>query len=213
MTSEIMRPSRPSFVAGTVFVLAVFALTIVFPEMRDSWAWSVVGAVYVLTGGFVVAVRHIRSQPLTFRETTGIATLVMVLLVPLTVYMQAGAWGNLDSTFYRYWASTLLLHFQRLVPMVFMLPLGAATTRRYKFSIGIIMLLPSMYELFDWFVLHPEKFHPLWTTPVRLVASTGFWFLVLVSLGSLLFLVGRRFSHKDGTRKNPAVRQNSPHSG
>lgn len=207
-----MPPSRPSLVAGTVFVLALFS-AIAVPEMRDSWVWSVVGAVYALTIGFVVVARHVRSRPVNFREAAGIAALVVVVLVPLTVHMQARAWGNSNPSFFRYWESTLSLHFQRVVPVAFMFPLGAATTRRHQLGIVFIMLLPSMYELFDWFVLHPERFHPLYTSPFRLVVSTGFTFLVLAALGSLLFLVGRRRSREGKTRQKPVVRQDSPHSG
>lgn len=206
-----MRPSRPSLVAGTVFVLALFA-AIAVPEMRDSWVWSVVGAIYAPTIGFVVVARRVQSRPLKFRETVGMAAVVVVVLVPLTVHMQAGTWGNFNPSFSQFWSVTLSLHFQRVVPVAFMFPLGVATTRRHQLGIVFIMLLPSMYELFDWFVLHPERFHPLYTSPFRLVISTGFTFLVLTALGSLLLLVGRRLSHEDNTRQKPVVRPANPHS-
>lgn len=205
-----MRPSRPSLVAGTVFVLAVFVLTVLI--QGGSWVWYVVGAVYALTIGVSVIAKYVQSRPLKFRETVGIAAMVVVILVPLTVHLQAGAWGTSNPSFFRYWESTLSLHFQRVVPAAFMFPLGAATTRRHQLGIVFIMLLPSVYELFDWFVVHPERFHPLYTSPFRLVVSTGILFLVLAALGSFLFLVGPRLSHEDETRQKTVVRQDSPHS-
>lgn len=208
-----MRPSRSSLIAGTAFVFAVFVMTVVFPGMRDSWVWPVVGSVYVLTIGFGVGVRYVRSRSLRFRDTVGIAALAVVVLVPLTLHMQAGMWGDSTPSFLQYWQSMLSIHFERFVPVAFMFPLGAARKRGRQLGTVSIVLLPTLYELFYWFILRFEDFYLYHYSPERLVVGMLLWLVIVAALGSLLFLVGRRLSHENDIRKKPVIRRDIPDSG
>lgn len=193
---------RHSIVVSVVFVSAVLALTVAVPQLAGPSVWSAVGAVYVLTAVLGGGLWYRRTEPLRFRETVWIAAVVVIALVPITPRLFV-EWGDSSPSLLRYWSEALSVHLRWFVPMAFTLPLGAATTRRQQLGTVAVMLLPSIQTLFDGFVLHPERFDPLWTTPITLLVSTGFWVLVLVALASPLSVFGRQLTDRDGSRRHP----------
>lgn len=207
-----MRSSRLSVVVGIISILAISTLTVLFPQLGGPRVWYAVGAVYVLTLVLGGGVRHWGTRSLDFQKTVGIAAVVVVALIPVISPLLV-EWGNSRPSLLQYWSSAIALHFQRLIPVTFMFPLGAATTRRQQLGTVIIMLLPSIYELLNWFVLHPSRFDPLWTTPLTLVLSTGFWFLILVALGTPLFLLGRQLTRKNDPPQHSPLPRDSLESG
>jgi hypothetical protein len=193
-----MRDSHLALVVGAAFVSAALVLEFVVPQLGGAHVWYAVGAVYTLTLVLGGGLRHWRARPLGFRETVRIAVVVVIALVPMTPRLFV-EWGGSPPPILRYWSSALALHLQWSVPVAFVFPLGAATTRRQRLGTATVLLLPSTYELFDRLVLHPGQFDLFWTTPITLLASTVFWVLVLVALGGLLFPFGRRVAGRRGS--------------
>lgn len=97
--------------------------------------------------------------------------------------------------------------------MTFLLPLGAAMTRRQRLGTTVAILLPETFRLFDWFVLNPDEFSPLWTTPSRLVVGTGGWLLFYVAVGGPLFLLGRHLASENGPFREAEGRVGVPKTG
>lgn len=177
----------------TRFGVALFggAIIVAFliPTAGALHTWVVVGSVYALTA-ILVGMWYTWGRIPRFRATVGISSAIVVVLIPLTTRLLV-EWGTSTPTLVEHVAVVVPLHLQRAVPVAFMLPLGAAPTRRSRlYTVGII-LLPSMYELVNWFVFNPQQFDPFYTTPLKLVVATVFWVLFFGAFGSLLALLGR----------------------
>lgn len=205
-----MRSPRLPVAIGAASVLVVLAFVVAVGVTRDPDVWYGVGAVYalalVLTGG----VWYWRGGSLGFPAAVAIAAVVVVALVPL--YPRLFVVGDPSPSLLPGW-SLLPAHLQRFVPVAFMLPLGAAATRRQRLGVVAAMLLAGLYKLFDWFVLHPEWFDPFWTTPLSLVVGTGGWFVFYAAAGGPLFVLGYRLARGDGPLQYAARRPRAPDAG
>ncbi len=188
-------PARRRLAVGAAYVLGVLGPVVAFSELRNPDVWFAVGAVYALTLALVVAGWYLRPRSLGFPAAVGVAGVVVLALAPLTPRLFVV--GNAPAPLLPGW-SGVALHLQRFVPVAFMLPLGVATSRRRRVGVVAVVVLPVVYELVEWFVVHPERFSPYWTTPLTLVVGQGFWLLFLAGLGGPLFLLGRRLARREG---------------
>lgn len=188
-------------------VLIALGVTVVVSELQNPKVWYSVGAVYVLTLVFASGVWYWRGDSLDFLGTITIAVIVVVGLLPLTPLLFV-----LDASSFLPTLSQLPLHFQRFVPVAFMFPLGAATARRQRLATVTVMLLPSLYELLDWFVLNPDQFN-VFTSPESLIAGTVLWFVSYAAFGGPLFVIGHQLAHENGPLHRVARRRDPSEVG
>ena len=104
-----MRDSHLALVVGAAFVSAALVLEFVVPQLGGAHVWYAVGAVHTLTLVLGGGLRHWRARPLGFRETAGIAAVVVIALVPMTPRLFV-EWGGSPPPILRYWSDALALH-------------------------------------------------------------------------------------------------------
>lgn len=185
---RIGSPTRLGLV-GILVATGLLALTTEPETVRDTW--YITGAVYLVVTVGAGGLWWVRGRPLGWRHALGIAGLAVLVLVPVTSRLFI-RWGQSDPTLIRVLSIVLPIHLQRVVPVAFLLPLGTARTDRERAATLGVMVIPAVYAVGAWFVLHPDRFTPALTTPFTLVVSTVFYFGVSIALGSLLVVLGRR---------------------
>lgn len=201
--STDVHSQRLTLVGGATSVLVVVALVVLADVFRNPDVWLAVGAVYALVLLLAAGARFWRDRPLGFSETVAVAAVAVVALAPLTPRLFVVG----DSLFPGSWV--VPAHLQRFVPVAFMLPLGAATTRRQRLGVVAVVLLPSLYEVAEPFVLQPGRVGSF-ASPLGVVVSTVGWLVFLVAAGGPLFVLGRQLAREDGPLQQVARRRGAP---
>lgn len=165
---------------ASIVVYILFGSEILYRE------WLTAGAVYVVSAIFVLA--WLRGGRMSFRTALVASVLALSLSFPVTVYLQSRA-GALP-TGVQSWV--LATHVRRTAPIALVFALGAATRRRERYAVVLLVLAPSAFDYVDY-VLGPviDGTHTSWESTL---VSLTFWLLIRGALGGVLFAVGRNLS-------------------
>lgn len=162
---------------ASIVVYVLFGSEILYRE------WLTAGAVYVISAIFVLA--WLRGDRTSFRTALVASVLALSLSFPVTVYLQSQA-GALPTGFQSW---VLATHVRRTAPIALVFALGAATRRRERYAVVLLVLAPSAFDYVDY-VLGPviDGTHTSWESTL---VSLTFWLLIRGALGGVLFVVGR----------------------
>lgn len=180
-----MRSSLLAAVVGAaslaVLALVVFTIAIPLGVVRSRLVWYQVGAVSALALLIGGGAWCWLDRPLEFTETFAIAAVVAVGVAGVSLF-QSTSQATL-------WFLVAYAH-QFTAPTAFMLPLGAAATRRQRLGTVGVMALPALSLVFFWSVLRPDLSGGF----EHMISMVGGWFVFSVAVGIPLLVAGHRLA-------------------